>query len=82
MGCVGAATVFLFAAVIKKEIAVRDTVFLCIFLMLLLSGFPFQIPYIRSYFGDLTQINPMRWCFEALMNWKFVGYYQVCTPFV
>jgi hypothetical protein len=23
---------------------------------------------------DISQINPMRWCFEAIMNWKFSKY--------
>jgi hypothetical protein len=64
----------LLAVVIKKEIPVRDCYLLLVFGMVILSGFPFQLPFIRSYMNDISQINPMRWTFEAIMNWKFMQY--------
>lgn len=68
---VGLATMYLFTIYLKKEYAIRDVFLLCGFLMIMLSGFPFQLTTMRWYMAKLTQINPMRWCFEALMSWKF-----------
>jgi ABC-type multidrug transport system ATPase subunit len=73
---VGLVSAILFAAVLKKEFAVRDIYLLCTFLMVLLSGFTLQLPSIVHWIKDLTVINPLRWTFQALMTWKFKGYYH------
>lgn len=69
-------TTYLFAALLKKEIPVRDLYLLVTFMLIILSGFPFQLPFIRDYFSEMSQINPVRWTFEALMNWKFATNYE------
>lgn len=68
-------TAIMLASILQKEFLVRDTYLLFSFLMVLLSGFPFQLPTIRDYIEQITYINPLRWVYEALMNWKFATYY-------
>lgn len=68
---IGFLTAQFFAVLLREEILVRDTFLSCLFLALMLSGFPFQLTFIRSYVSDITVINPMRWSYESLMSWKF-----------
>ena len=68
---IGFSTAFLLAALLRHEILVRDTYLAFTFLMIMLSGFPFQLSYIRPYVSDLTVINPLRWMYQSLMSWKF-----------
>lgn len=73
---IGLVSAILFAAVLKKEFAVRDIYLLCTFLMVLLSGFTLQLPGITHWIKEITVINPLRWTFQALMTWKFNDYYH------
>jgi ABC-type multidrug transport system ATPase subunit len=71
---IGLVTAYLFATILKKEIPVRDLYLFVTFLMIILSGFPFELPYITDYFSDMSQVIPMRWTFESLMVFKFSNY--------
>jgi hypothetical protein len=62
---IGVITALTLAALIQREIVVRDLFLLSIFGMLFICGFPFQFPKIRDYMNDLSQINPLRWSFEG-----------------
>lgn len=73
--CIGTLSVLMFAAVLHDEIAVRDFFFAVTFLMLMLSGFPFQLSSMNDFLYQMSTINPTRYCFEALMAWKFADYY-------
>ena len=42
-----------------------------IVLTVLMAGFPFQIPNMNTFLQGVAKINPVRWTFEALLNWKF-----------
>jgi ABC-type multidrug transport system ATPase subunit len=59
------------ASVIGKEIPVRDIFLALTFLMLFMSGYPFQLPTMRDYMASMTEMVPMRWMFEGLMIWKW-----------
>ena len=72
---IGFATAFLLAALLRSEIMVRDAYLVCVFLMVMLSGFPFQLSMIRPAIKDLSVLNPLRWEYEALMSWKFGSAY-------
>jgi len=63
-----------FASLFRKEFVVRDLFLVCVFLMLLTSGFPFQFSGISPAFVDIAAINPIRWAFETLMVWKYAPY--------
>ena len=65
---------FLFCAVLKKELLVRDCFLLVSTLVALFSGFPFLIPNMKDYLANASVINPARWGFEAMMSWKFRQY--------
>jgi ABC-type multidrug transport system ATPase subunit len=74
---IGYLTAFLFAVLLREEILVRDTFLCCLFMMLMLSGFPFQLSTIRSDIADVSVLNPMRWALASLMSWKFgAAYYK------
>jgi ATP-binding cassette, subfamily G (WHITE), eye pigment precursor transporter len=70
----GLFSTYLFSAICKKELVLRDSFVVLITLVALMSGFPFQIPVMADYLVILTKLNPARWVFEALMNWKFNHY--------
>ena len=85
MSCVsiiGLQTAYLFAVLLRHEIVVRDMFLLVVFLQLMLSGFPFQLPVIVPQMKDISQLIPIRWCFEALMTWKFVPNYYDGTEYI
>lgn len=42
--------------------------------MLLLSGYTFNINNMTSDIVNLTELNPMRWLFQALMTWQYEDY--------
>ena len=65
--CLGVMTAFMYAVLFRAEIAVRDLYLFTVFAMLLLSGFPFQLPVINPHMLDISIINPTRWTYEALM---------------
>lgn len=65
---------YLFSAILKKELVVRDVFVIIVTFVALLSGFPFQLPPMVGYLANAAQINPVRWAFEAFMNWKFLQY--------
>ena len=67
-------TCLLLAAVIKKEFIVRDVFLMFFFLMVMISGFVFTFIVLRQEMIDISELNPIRWTFEALMNWKFLDY--------
>lgn len=71
---VGLGSAYMLSSIFKRELAVRDVFLLVVTLACLLSGFPFQLPYIRSYMADATVVNPLRWTFESLMTWKYNNY--------
>lgn len=73
---VGLSTTAMMTGVLRREFVVRDMYLLFSFLMVLVSGFPFQLPGIRGYIADIATINPTRWAFEALMKWKFGQHYE------
>jgi len=85
LAIIGLQTAFLFAVLLRKEILVRDLYLLVVFLQVLLSGFPFQLTAITSYFASISDIAPLRWNFESMMAWKFgQNYYDggaYITPF-
>eukprot|EP00605_Chrysophyceae_sp_TOSAG23-4_P002784 GSChrysophyteH1.ASY1.ANO1.3068.1 assembled CDS len=85
LAIIGLQTAFLLAVVLRKEILVRDCFIVFTFLQVLLSGFPFQLTAITPTFKDISEINPMRWAFEALMGWKYGQNYEdgeaYITPF-
>jgi ABC-type multidrug transport system ATPase subunit len=72
---IGLTTAFLLSSILKKELLVRDVFFMTLTLVALLSGFPFQLTTMTSYLANCAVINPLRWTFEGLMQWKF-SYYQ------
>lgn len=82
---VGLSTTAMMTGVLRREFVVRDMYLLFSFLMVLISGFPFQLPGVRDYIADIAVINPTRWAFEALMKWKFGQHYEdgnyYITPF-
>jgi len=59
------------ASIFLREIPCRDIFLTLTFLMLFMSGYPFQLPTMRDYVAEMTQICPMRWAFEGLMIWKW-----------
>jgi ABC-type multidrug transport system ATPase subunit len=69
--CIGVGTTVMLAAIFNSEVVVRDIFLVFTFLMLFLAGYIFTLPTIRSDMKDISQINPLRWVFEALMVWKF-----------
>ena len=79
---VGTTTALMLTALLHTEFAVRDTYLTFSFLMVLISGFPFQLPGVRDYIAALSQINPMRWVYEALMQWKFGSHYKDGTAYI
>eukprot|EP01038_Epipyxis_sp_PR26KG_P013928 gene13928-18681_t len=82
---IGITTAFLLSAILRKELAVRDCYLVLVLLMILMSGFAFQLPHMTSYIASATVVNPVRWTFEALLNWKFSSHYKdglkYLTPF-
>lgn len=68
---VGAFTTVMFASVFRAEIVVRDIFLVCTFMMLFTAGFVFTLPTIRDDVRDISEINPLRWIYEALMVWRF-----------
>ena len=85
LAIIGLQTAFLFAVLLRKEILVRDLYLLVVFVQVLLSGFPFELTAITSYFASISDIVPLRWNFESMMAWKFgQNYYDggaYITPF-
>lgn len=71
---IGLVSAYLFCAIFKKELVVRDMFFLVITIAIMLSGFPFQLTVMTSYLADASCVNPLRWTFEGIMNWKFMMY--------
>lgn len=67
-------TCLLLAAVFVKEFIVRDIFLLGFFLMVMISGFTFTLNVLRDEMVTLSEFNPLRWSFQALMHWKFSGY--------
>jgi ABC-type multidrug transport system ATPase subunit len=74
MALLGMTSVVMFAAVTRREIVVRDLFLLFLFLNTLTSGFLFPQITMRDSVVDISVINPMRWAFQAVMNWKFRDY--------
>ena len=75
MQCIcGLLGIYLFSAIAKKEILTRNIFFVIITFVALLSGFSFQLPKMTDYFQNVAKLNPVRWAFEACMNWKFLQY--------
>jgi ABC-type multidrug transport system ATPase subunit len=73
-GLVGVAGAYLYAAIFRKELLVRDLFILTVSVIALISGFPFQLLTMNSLFTDASVVNPWRWAFEALMSYKFNQY--------
>jgi ABC-type lipoprotein export system ATPase subunit len=42
--------------------------------MLLLSGYTFNLNNMNEDIRNLTELNPMRWLFQALMTWQYEDY--------
>jgi hypothetical protein len=57
---VGQSITVMFCAIFKKELAVRDMFFLCLSIVVLLSGFPFTQPNMPDYLVTFSQIIPTR----------------------
>mmetsp|Transcript_20657 Transcript_20657/g.29655 ORF Transcript_20657/g.29655 Transcript_20657/m.29655 type:complete len:1397 (+) Transcript_20657:61-4251(+) len=70
----GLTTTFTFAAIIRREILVRDFFLITVMMMTLTSGFMFPIPLMRDDIIDISQVNPIRWVLEASLVWKFKDY--------
>jgi ABC-type multidrug transport system ATPase subunit len=74
MTFVGVTVATALAGIFRTEIVVRDVFLLYLFANIMLSGFPFQLTSMTQEASDLSAINPLRWCYEALMTWKFEDY--------
>jgi ABC-type multidrug transport system ATPase subunit len=85
MTWVGTGFSTMLAAVLRSEIVVRDVFVFFLFSCIMLSGFPFQLSAMTENAANVAQVNPMRWCFEALMVWKFNNYIdgeKFLTPYM
>jgi ATP-binding cassette subfamily G (WHITE) protein 2 (SNQ2) len=71
---VGCAVATSLAGVFRAEIVVRDVFVFYLFGNIMLSGYPFQMPAMTDDARALSYIDPMRWCFETLMVWKYLDY--------
>jgi ABC-type multidrug transport system ATPase subunit len=67
----GLSTTITFAAVIRKEIAVRDLYLFCLFMCTMTAGFLFPQPTMTDSVVKISQINPLMWAYKGLMVWKF-----------
>lgn len=68
---IGLIVATLFASLFVYEYTVRELYIASTFFMLLISGFPFQLTNITPFFSGISVLNPVRWSFQCLMNWKF-----------
>lgn len=57
---VGLSCTVMFCTLFKKELAVRDMFFLCLAIVVLLSGFPFSQPTMPGYLVSFSEIIPTR----------------------
>jgi ABC-type multidrug transport system ATPase subunit len=74
VGVIGLTTAIGFAAVIKKELIVRDLFVFCSFMMTMSSGYLFKYDDMNSYVSQVSKVNFMRWAYESLLVWKFGPY--------
>lgn len=70
----GTIAAYLFGAIFRKELLARDMFFLTVTFVALVSGFPFQLRSMQQFFSDTSVVNPWRWCFESVMQFKFQNY--------
>lgn len=70
----GYTTALMAAAVIRREIVVRDLFIFFFLMMTFCSGYIFPLPTMTQDVRDISVVNPFRWVFEALMFWKFHDY--------
>jgi ABC-type multidrug transport system ATPase subunit len=83
-GIVGTMGAYLYGAIFRKELLVRDLFILTVSIVALISGFPFQLTSMTDYLASASVVNPWRWCFESLMSYKFLQYddgVQWLTPY-
>ncbi len=57
---VGLSSAFMWSAILKKELIVRDFFYMSLTLLALLSGFPFQIPQMSDFLANVCLTNPLR----------------------
>ena len=68
---IGLIVATLYASIFVYEYTVRELYIASTFFMLLISGFPFQLKVITPFYRVISVLNPVRWSFQCLMNWKF-----------
>lgn len=71
---VGFTSALMLAAVTRREIVVRDFFLFCLFMNSMTSGFMFQQPNMEDSVVKISEINPLRWAYQATMVWKFKDY--------
>ena len=68
---IGLTSAVMFAAILRREIVVRDLFLFCLFMNVLTSGFLFQQPSMQDAVVQISEINPFRWAYQGVMVWKF-----------
>jgi ABC-type multidrug transport system ATPase subunit/ABC-type multidrug transport system permease subunit len=71
---IGLTSALMLASVTRREIVVRDFFLFCLFMNSMTSGFMFQQPNMEDSIVKISQINPLRWAYQATMVWKFKDY--------
>jgi energy-coupling factor transporter ATP-binding protein EcfA2 len=71
LSAIGISTTLMLAAIFKGESIVKDLLLASTYFMLFLSGSVFPLPVLRDYLVTASQLNPIRWSFEALSKWRF-----------
>jgi hypothetical protein len=70
----GVFTTLTLAAILGRELIVRDLYLLITLFSVLLSGYSFNISFMTADISRVTELNPMRWLFEFAMIWEFKDY--------
>lgn len=71
---IGFTSALMLASVTRREIVVRDFFLFCLFMNSMTSGFMFQQPNMEESIVKISEINPLRWAYQAAMVWKFKDY--------
>jgi hypothetical protein len=71
---IGYTTTLMLAAVIRREIAVRNIFLFFTFMMIMTGGLIFQLPVMNDFIVDISRINCFRWAYESIMVWKYEDY--------
>jgi hypothetical protein len=75
---VGLSSSYLLVSVLKKEYVVRDVFLSNLLIMLLVSGFPFQLKNMPSYIAQSSQLTPIRFFLFFFINIMVVNE-NICT---